>query len=416
MKKIITILSILILSACSGPVLSQDPLFDSGSLKIIIASDLHYLDSSLIKEGQLLDDLLNKGDGKMFHRSEALLQTFVKNVIEQAPDLVLITGDLTLNGERISHDSLKTSLEAIEASGSRVFVIPGNHDINNPSARRYGENYANNVESVTVKDFRKIYSDFGYKGDESVQDPNSLSYLIRANQDQWIFMLDSNRNTQKGENVRDISGYIPDSTLEWMESLLDGYNGKVTLAMHHNLYKHAPMINKGFTLDNADKLKSFLNKHDINLVLSGHIHIQSLINNDIVEIASSALSVSPNQFGILELNKASFDYKTQYLDFSLNDNLNFTQESQAYFLQVARYKIMQRLASSNLDYSDKLKAADIFARLNHFYFSGKPVDRADDYRSEEGYSILKEEGLFIDYLDHILDNVEDSNSLSKHSE
>lgn len=50
--------------------------------------------------------------------------------------MLIISGDLTLQGKK-SHEELAEKPEQVENAGITVVVIPGNHDINNPSAAVY---------------------------------------------------------------------------------------------------------------------------------------------------------------------------------------------------------------------------------------------------------------------------------------
>lgn len=44
------------------------------------------------------------------------------------PDLVLITGDLTKDGEQLSHQYVISKLDELRDLGIKTLVIPGNHD------------------------------------------------------------------------------------------------------------------------------------------------------------------------------------------------------------------------------------------------------------------------------------------------
>lgn len=57
--------------------------------------------------------------------------------------------------------------KGLSEAGIEVAVIPGNHDINNPDARRYTADGTEKVESITADEFRDIYADFGYVAADS---------------------------------------------------------------------------------------------------------------------------------------------------------------------------------------------------------------------------------------------------------
>ena len=73
-------------------------------------------------------------DGILDSAFAALAQSAEENGLEY----VLIAGDLTYNGEKNAHEALAARLAAFEAeTGLQVYVINGNHDINNSSATQY---------------------------------------------------------------------------------------------------------------------------------------------------------------------------------------------------------------------------------------------------------------------------------------
>ena len=46
----------------------------------------------------------------------------------QKADGLILSGDLTFNGEKKSHEELAEKFKKVEKSGAPVMVIPGNHD------------------------------------------------------------------------------------------------------------------------------------------------------------------------------------------------------------------------------------------------------------------------------------------------
>ena len=85
---------------------------------------------------------------------------------------MIISGDLTLEGEKLSHEAFAQKLGKLEDHGIPVYVIPGNHDINNPKAASYKGAEVIPATRTTPEEFATIYRDFGY--DEAIsRDPAS---------------------------------------------------------------------------------------------------------------------------------------------------------------------------------------------------------------------------------------------------
>ena len=115
-------------SAAAQPVRQEE------SLKIASLSDTHYLSPTLIKDTEDFTEHLNS-DRKMFAESEAFLNALLDTVKKDDPDVLLISGDLTKDGEREGHEALAGILERFEEeTGAQVYITPGNHDLNNSNA------------------------------------------------------------------------------------------------------------------------------------------------------------------------------------------------------------------------------------------------------------------------------------------
>ena len=116
---------------------------------LFTATDLHYIAPTLTDNGALFTDLIEQGDGKAMAYSDALIEAFVAQVISEKPDALILSGDLTFNGARESHEALSLRLARVRDAGIPVFVLPGNHDLNSSSAARFeGDGYTR-VDGVT---------------------------------------------------------------------------------------------------------------------------------------------------------------------------------------------------------------------------------------------------------------------------
>ena len=202
--------------------------------KIVVATDMHYFAEKLA--GNRCDSFVGMargGDGRVLEYGWEVMDAFLDDMKKEDPDLLILSGDLTLDGEKASHEELAELLEGLSEAGIEVAVIPGNHDINNLDARRYTADGAEKVESITADEFRDIYADFGYVAADS-RDPASLSYLYKIDSANWVLMLDSCQYEPKNE----VGGMIRRETYEWMEPILEEAEregARVISVSHHNL-------------------------------------------------------------------------------------------------------------------------------------------------------------------------------------
>ncbi len=132
--------------------------------RFAVATDIHILANSLITEENV--DYYQNTD-KMLHLSEPIFDAIVNQLIEGEYKFLLLAGDLTERGDRISHLCVASKLRKLEKAGVEVYVINGNHDVMSNEARK---NY-----SVTQDEFKELYMDYGYKEATSVL-PGTLCY------------------------------------------------------------------------------------------------------------------------------------------------------------------------------------------------------------------------------------------------
>ena len=178
------------------------------TLNIMVATDIHYLSKSINDGGEAFANMIAKGDGKVMKYIEEIVDTFCAEVKKRKPDVLLLLGDLTFNGERISHLELAKKLEKIVEAGIPVYLIPGNHDINYENCFGFKGDERYRVESVDANDFREIYSFCGYKNYD-YYDEISGSYISKIADDLYLLMLDTNSYS---------SNYFKEESFIWLEN------------------------------------------------------------------------------------------------------------------------------------------------------------------------------------------------------
>ena len=149
------------------------------NLKIAIVSDIHYMDPSLLKNnaagGAAFQAYLD-ADPKLIEFSDPIFRTVIDQLKAANPDILLVPGDLTKDGEKVSHQTMAILLKQLTDAHIKVYVVPGNHDVNNPESATYDGDNASPAPSVSATEFSSIYSAFGYSNAIS-KDPASLSYV-----------------------------------------------------------------------------------------------------------------------------------------------------------------------------------------------------------------------------------------------
>ena len=318
-------------------------------IKIAIISDLHVMvPELLVNEGNAFEEYLAR-DRKMLRESVEILDTLVVSILELKPDLVLVTGDLTKDGERVSHELVAAQLERLTSAGIQVLVVPGNHDINNPDAKIFDGDTATSTDTITRREFAAIYRHAGYDT-RSRRDPDSLSYCRDVTDNLSILAIDAcmdrlNTFVSRGD-ARDhckTSGRLDPSTQQWLveqarQAIASGR--RVIAMMHHHLVPHFHMeetLAAPYMVDEAGQLCQRLIEVGVHVIFTGHLHISdvSLVkfqHGSMVEIATAAAVGYPCQWRVATCYPATgkMQLHTRTL-FSLPSNQDFGETARGVF-------------------------------------------------------------------------------------
>lgn len=404
---------------------------DTFNPEIILATDVHYFAKELTDFGQAYQTMAEQGDGKLALYVWEITDAFLDEMVERKPQTLILSGDLTLEGERGSHEALASKLERVKEAGIQVLVIPGNHDINNPKAAAYKGSDAIPVVQTTPDDFREIYGEFGYQ-DAISCDPNSLSYMAETPDGTWLLMLDSCQY----ENGNKVGGMIRTETYGWMEEILDQawYEERNVIAVaHHNLLDESRIYEEDCTIEHSDELERFLDDWDVELFLSGHLHVQhyrTSENHDIDEIVTGALTTSPCPYGVLNYKgPGDFTYHTEKVDVSSwaekkdnpDTNLQNFEEYADEFLQNVFYRHAKAdLEQYSISQEEKEKMAELYALMNVYATAGHAQDLKADVEGNKEYQLWQEydrTDIYAMYLEEIMeDAVCDYNVFSRGQE
>lgn len=280
---------------------------------MVVASDVHVMAPSLlIEDGEAYADYM-RNDRKMLKESPLLLEQLTREILAERPRYVLVTGDLTKDGEEASHRYLvEHCLSRLREAGIQPFVIPGNHDVNNPHAVEFLGDSIRRVKTVTREEFADIYYDYGY-GQAMVRDTASLSYVVQITDSVRLLALDAceyDRNDFATDHCYH-EGYVRPATLRFVEEQLarakaDGV--EVIGMMHHGLTEHWKYQNRvlpGYVADNADALNKLLKEGGVKAVFTGHLHTQDIAetSNGIMDIETGSLVSYPSPYRLATLDE-----------------------------------------------------------------------------------------------------------------
>jgi predicted MPP superfamily phosphohydrolase len=325
--KLLLLLSMIIVSASctkdalldtSGALTDESNSLKSSQakLKIAVVSDIHYFDPTLMPADPENDPYFQgylAKDPKLIHLSDPIFRQVIAELKIEKPDIVLIPGDLTKDGELLSHQSVAELLDELADANMKVFVVPGNHDINNPEALDFSVSPPEPTTKITAEDFASIYGNFGYD-DAFSRDANSLSYINAVNDKLWILGIDAckyYKNEEEGIAV--VDGAIKPETMAWIQEKMAeaNANGITVLAMmHHGILQHyygQEQLDPGYLVENWPEMAGAFMQAGIKLVFTGHYHA-----NDISQIAVGKNTLSDVETG--SLVSAPSPYRIMTLD------------------------------------------------------------------------------------------------------
>jgi len=386
----------LLLTACAA-----DPKTEKTEVTLFHATDMHYLSQQLTDNSDAFVQMLLEGDGKMTHYSEEICNAFVEDVINQKPDAVLISGDITFNGEKLSHQDFVLKLKKIEEAGIDVLAIPGNHDVEYPFSRGYEGDYSYKTDYTTEADFAEYYKDFG-PDIAYTKSPDGLSYIAKLGKDIYVAAIYTPQSFLSGAIAAE------EETLSWLDTELGKLdeNAKVVTLTHQNIVNHYPdeAFSMKYTITNNEDLVEIYDRHNVALNLSGHIHLQSIAQTQsgITDIATSSLTIRECQYGVLRITPEKMFYNTAKTDVQgwaaangiADENFaEFDRFNDDFYFTSAYAKAAASLEEEKLTAEEKDALAALWANFNVHYFAGTLNEFYPQMLESDGYKLLQEKGL-----------------------
>lgn len=293
-------------------VLEAQPAYPETSF--IVFSDPHTYDTSLGTEGKAFESYL-AADRKLLRESIEILDAAVAEIKNEKASFVLVPGDMTKDGELSSHQLVVSYLQQLEASGKKVYVVPGNHDIRNGHSYKYVGDTAERVPNITAAEFADMYGDFGYK-EALYRDAASLSYVAEPQSGLWLLALDDCRYAENIENEAPITGgKFSSATMQWIEEMLQKAAAEkkaVIVMVHHGIVEHFVGQEKNFgeyIIDDYPAVSKLLAMYNARLVFTGHYHAQDITlarwpesDKFVFDIETGSLVTYPSPYRIVTID------------------------------------------------------------------------------------------------------------------
>lgn len=285
------LLAVVLVFTLTVPALAAEKPQDM-NLRIAVMSDLHYLSPDMIADTEDFEHAFNS-DRKLLKESSSVLHEMLERVRADKPDILLVSGDLTKDGEQECHAALAKQLQQLQQDvpGLKIYVINGNHDIRNYNAKNFNTADGKAVPATRTEpeDFKQIY-DFVYS-DPTVlatftpaegNKAGGLSYVARPVEGLTIIAMDTCRyssdNTSNGDDEHETSGAISADLEKWVieQTAAAKARGDLVIGLeHHGLVPHfdvQPTILPMYLVNGYERIAQEYADAGMSVVFTGHMH------------------------------------------------------------------------------------------------------------------------------------------------
>ena len=271
--------------------------------KMVVLTDTHVMAPELLVSDGTAWQTVLANDRKLVDYSTQLFDkalTIIKDDIR--PDIVLMTGDLTKDGEVLSHRYVADRLRTLLSAGIKVLVIPGNHDWGTSNAKYYDGETSWDAEKPTMAQLAEIYAPYGYEDCE--REATTLTWAREPVEGLVLIGIDSGKD-----------GKLSETTLTWIcDKAEQAYSvGKQVIAlMHHPLIPHfygVDLFTGSAVVANYETIRNRLADAGVRVVLTGHFHTSDVakdfngdLTKEIIDINTGSLITYPCNYRVLTLD------------------------------------------------------------------------------------------------------------------
>ncbi len=341
-------------------------------LTISILSDTHYVSNDQ-KQGAGIDnmDVTSVTEMRMLEEIDSIINVTLKQVTDVEPDCLLICGDLTSNGEYSGAQALADKLNALKQTEGMedvgIYVVNGNHDINNSYAADLTTADITAADRISPDDFKTVFAGLGYgendhceggtrtvynpEGDDPsvAQNHGGLSYSTEIADGVTLVVMDTgiysyqDMVNSRYADAQKTAGYISEGLLQWVveQTTQAKEKGNLVLGMcHHSVMPHYTVSSAtteafmaDYVIPNHKEVSTALADAGMSAVLTGHSHANDIAKfvsekgNVLYDIQTAALCAYPVAWRTVNIDikgngkdaEYTFSIDTTFLDKDFED-------------------------------------------------------------------------------------------------
>ncbi len=284
---------------------------------ITFITDTHYYSKTLGTCGESYT-LRSNSDQKCLAETEEIITSAFDYLSNSDCDAVAIIGDVSNDGECVSHTEFREKLYDLKKSKD-IFVVTATHDwCCDKNPRRFdGDKVYNDVPVMKSEELYDFYGDFGKSQAISQYKTHigTYSYAVDIGEDITLIALNDDKNEVNH------AGFVPEH-FEWILEQVKSakQRGRIPVAMeHHPLYRHITPLMSGSCVAKGEEFLDDLADAGLEFIFVGHTHIQridchtSKNGNKIYEINVASLVGYPAPMVTFKVDSDSFDISTEFL-------------------------------------------------------------------------------------------------------
>lgn len=332
-------------------------------LMLTFIADTHHYSETLGATGRQYE-LRSGSDQKCLAETGAILDAAFAKIASSDTHAVMIAGDVSNDGERVSHEEFREKLRELQKT-KPVYVISATHDwCSDKNPRKFdGDTVSNDVPVLAHGELRDFYYDFGPKQaiSEFITHLGTCSYVVDLSDNVRLLALNDDQSGQGGAG-------FSEEHFQWIEAQVKAANdsGKTIIGMqHHLLMPHIhKLITGGSTcVKDREYVASRLADAGLKYSFVGHSHIQDIARftsekgNTITEVNVGALVGYPAPIVRVTVENGELTVDVEYLE---SFDYHGEKDAQAY-LREHLYALLDRIIEgaafeSKKEFTDRLCA------------------------------------------------------------
>ena len=294
--------------------------------KLAFIADIHYYSPKLGITGRAYE-LRSGSDQKCLAESGAIVDAAFDRLLKETDvDAVVISGDVTNDGEIVSHEEIRDKFTAFAAK-KPLYLITSTHDwCTDGNPRRFeGNEVFHDVDAVDAPTLDAMYAGFGRETLVSEYETGRgfHSRCFQVSPTLRLLAVNDDMDAPGGK-----SGYS-EAHLQWMEAQIrDAKNaGMDVIATEHHLllWGISGLINKGQSIGDNFAVAERLADAGLRLMFVGHSHMQrttefvSQNGNKITQVNVGSLCGHPAPINYVTIENGKAHVKVECLEgFSYN--------------------------------------------------------------------------------------------------